>query len=416
MRLLYVSQHFGPEISAPSMRVHQLARRWATRGHDVTVLTAFPNHPTGRVFPEYRSRYFRLFQRESRDGYTVARVAHAVRPNSGGLNRLVSFSSFAATATFAAAAMRRFDVVIGTSPSPFAPYAAWARTRLPRRPFVLEVRDLWPESIQVVGLDPERSVQFRALRASSKFLYRRADAIVAVTPSIRERIVSHYGVPGERVAVIPAAVDTDMFRPGLDGNAVRAALGIGGRFIVSYVGTLGVAHGVDVAITAMRRLRQQAPDVLLLLAGGGAERERLEKELEPGDRANVLLVPPRPLSEVPGVLAASDACLVLLRDEPVFRTAVPTKMLEYLASGRPVISNVQGDAAALLEQSGGGMTVLAGDGDALADAVLKLRLDAALRAEMGQKGRQYVEQHSSWDERAERYEVLFRSLVARGSV
>ncbi len=398
-------------MGAPSVRVLELARRWARRGHDVTVLTAFPNHPAGRVFPGYRGRFWRLTASERIDGVRVIRTSHVPRPNRGTADRLLAFSTFAASASMRSAFLRPFDVVIGTSPQILAPAAAWWRTRLPRRAFVLEVRDLWPESVVAAGLGQTGSAGVRALGAFARLMYRSADRVVAVTQSIKDRIVEGYGVPVGRVDVVPAAVDLEMFRPGPPPVGARAGLGVNGKFVAAYVGTMGSAHGLEIVIEAAQQLRDKAAGFTFLLVGDGAERARLQGLVARSPGLDVRLLPTRPIEAIPDTLAASDACLVLLKDDPLFRTVVPTKMLEYMAAGKPVVCNVEGEASNLLDRAGGGICVRPGDPVALAAALARLQSDPGLCARLGASGRRYVEQHSGWDARAVGYEeVLSRVL------
>ena len=413
MRILYVSQRFAPEMGAPSVRVFQLARHWASTGHDVTVLTAFPNHPTGRLRPGYRSRYWRFQTRERMDGVRVVRTWHILRPNRGKLDRLMAFASFAVSASAASMTMRPFDVVIGTSPQILAPLAAWWRTRLPRRPFVLEIRDLWPESVVATGLGGETSAFVGAMDRLARFLYRRADHVVAVTAGIRDYLIEQRSVPADRIDVVPAAVDAAAFRPMSPPPELREQFGTEGRFVVAYVGTLGAAHGLRLVIDAAAILKDRDPEVCFLMVGEGAERRRFAARVRELALPNIRIVPPQPLGAIPGVLASSDVCLALLRDDPLFRTVVPTKLYEYMAAGRATICTVPGEAGALLETAGAGVTVPPGNPAALVDAVLSLKSDAARRRGMGARGRDYVDQHASWGQRASAYEGILRSVVER---
>ena len=413
LRILYVSQRFAPEMGAPSVRVFQLASHWARMGHDVTVLTAFPNHPTGRLRPGYRSRYWRFQTRERIDGVRVVRTWHVLRPNSGKLDRLVAFASFTASAAAASMTMRPFDIVIGTTPQILAPVAAWWRTRLPRRPFVLEVRDLWPESVVASGLGGEESPSVRAMHRLARFLYRRADHIVAVTAGIRDYLVERRSVQADRIDVVPAAVDVAAFRPMPPPPGLRERLGTEGRFVVAYVGTLGAAHGLDLVLEAATILKQRDPEVLFLMVGEGAERRRFAARVRDLALPNVRIVPPQPLDAIPGILASSDVGLALLKDDPLFRTVVPTKFYEYMAAGRAIICTVPGEAGTLIEAAGAGVAVPPEDPSALVDAVLSLKTDTARRRAMGTRGRSYVEQHASWGQRARAYEGILRSTVER---
>ena len=415
MRILYLTQYFAPEMGAPSVRVHQLARHWAERGHEVTVLTGFPNHPTGRVHPDYRRRIWRLLSTEQMDGVKVVRTWLLPRPNRRAWERMLTAASFMASACITGPVLPRFDVAIATSPQLLVGVAGWWRRFIRGTPLVFEVRDLWPESIVGVGLSSEGSLFVRGLGRLARFLYRRADHVVAVNEAIRQHLERKEHVPAGKLDVILPGVDMTVFAPPADRSRLRDRWNVEGRFVVAYVGTHGLAHDLEVVLNAAVQLKQRAPDVLFMLVGEGADKHRLLRIARERDLTNVRFEPQKPLAEIPGILAASDVCLAHLRPSPVFETAVPTKLLEYMACERPIISNVPGEAARLLTESGAGRNIPAGDADAHVDAILALRDDPGERDAMGHRGREYVEMHRTWPRLAEQYlEVLERVAESAG--
>ena len=415
MRILYLTQYFTPEMGAPSVRVHELSRQWVELRHEVTVLTGFPNHPTGRVYPGYRARIWQLVSVEHIDGIRVVRTWLWPRPNRRAWERIVVAASFMVSACITGMVLPRFDVVIATSPQFLVGVSGWWRKLTRGTPLVFEVRDLWPESIVGVGMSDEDSLFVRSLDRVARFLYRHSDRVVVVNDAMRAYLERERHVPAGKLDVVPPGVDTATFVPVEDAASVRSRWGTEGRFAVSYVGTHGLAHDLEVVLDAADTLRERAPDVLFLLVGEGAEKARLVQVAEGRNLANVRFLPQQPLSEVPGILAASDVCLATLRPSPVFATAIPTKLLEYMACSKPIVSNVPGEAARLLAESGAGRTVPPGDPAALADAVLALRGDPAARAEMGRRGVEYVRLHRTWARQAERYlGVLDRAAGSAG--
>ncbi len=413
MRILYVSQYFPPEMGAPAARVYELSRHWAAAGHRVTVLTGFPNHPTGVVPPEYRSAWRRGMARETLDGVEVVRTWLYPAPNRSPRERMLNYASFFFSACLRGLFLGRPDIVIGTSPQLLSALAGWLISRVKRCPFVFEVRDLWPESLVASGIGSDRSSLVRILDRLAMLLYRHADCIVVVTDAFKENLVSRRGLPPEKIQVIENGVETDIFNPGADGSAVRSELGLDGRFVVSYIGTLGYAHGLDVVVEAAARLQASFPAVVFLLVGEGADRLRIEAQVRARELVNVRLLGEQPRRRVPEFIRASDACLVVLRQAELFTTVIPSKMLEFMACGRPVILAVDGQARKILEDARAGVAVPAGDPSALARAVETLHDNPGLCTMLGEQGRTFVERHYQRRAKASTYLRLLEPLAAR---
>ncbi|MBW2363459.1 MAG: glycosyltransferase family 4 protein, partial [Deltaproteobacteria bacterium] len=273
MRILFLTHYFYPEGNAPATRVRQLTRRWVRAGHDVTVVTCAPNVPSGVVYEGYENRWQ---QREEVDGVEVVRVWTWLAANAGTLRRILNYVSFMLTGTLAGLRVRRPDVVIATSPQFFCGWAGVLVAKLRRLPFVLEIRDLWPESIVAVGALAE-SRWIRLLEWLELRLYAAADRVVTVGEGYRRKL-EEKGVPAAIIHLVPNGVDRALFRPDVDGAAVRAEYGLGERSVCAYVGTIGMAAALDVALRAARRLRDAGrDDVCLLLVGDGAARGELEE-------------------------------------------------------------------------------------------------------------------------------------------
>lgn len=406
LRIGYVCHYFVPEPAAPAARVHELSRAWARDGQQVTVLTGFPNFPTGVIPGAYRGGWQST---ELLDGIRVLRSWVYALPNRAvgerGLNHL---SFMASSMLFGLPRLGRVDVVIASSPTLFSALSAWAIARLHRVPFVLEVRDLWPDAFVELGVMREGAA-VRVLRGLARFLYRQATHIVVVTERFGERL-RQQGVPPRKLSVIPNGADLTHFRPGADGAEGRRRLQVpGDTFMAAYVGNHGRAQGLDVLLDAAA----QQPGVLYLLVGDGAERRHLEQEKEKRGLRNVRLLASVPKAEVPALYAAADVCLVPLRDVGVLESFLPSKMFEIMAAARPIVAAVRGEARDLLIRSGGALVVDPGDGAALARAVERLRIDPALRDRLGSQGRQFVEAHFDRDVLARRYLDLLRAIVER---
>ena len=414
MKILYVSQYFPPEMGAPAARVSELSRHWVREGHDVSVLTGFPNHPDGVIRPEYRRRFRRLICREILDGIKVVRTWLLPFPNRESYERILNYSSFCVSAGIAGSFLERPDVVIATSPQLLVGLSGFWIAKLKGVPFVLEIRDLWPESLTAVGVGNPNSLLHRTLRKIAGFLYRQADHVVVVTPAFREYLIKNWRVPGEKISIVQNGVETKLFSPG-DNGPLRSSLKAEEKFVVSYIGTLGLAHGLQTVIAAAENLQNAEPNVLFLLVGEGADRERILKLAESKNLTNVRFVPQQPREKIPAYIAASDACLVLLKKSDVFKTVIPTKMLEFMSCGRPVVLGVNGQAREILEQCGGGIYVEPENPVALCEAIRNLQQQDFLRNSMGRNGREYIVQNLSRESTAADYlEVLHRLLPKTG--
>lgn len=412
LKILYVSQYFPPEMGAPSARVYELSKHWVDAGHHVTVLTGFPNHPTGVVAPEYCKPMRRGTMRESVDGINVVRTWLYAAPNRRPRERILNYSSFCASSCVRGLFVEAPDLVIATSPQLLVGFSGWWIARRKRCPFVLEVRDLWPESLLASGIGREDSYFIRGLEGLTRFLYRNCDRIVVVTEAFKENLTAGRGLPAEKIDVIENGVETELFSPEKDGTVLRQSYGLDGRFVVSYIGTIGYAHGLDIVLQAARRLHALLPEALFLLIGEGAEKEKLEGLAQREGLRNIRFLSQQPRDRIPLFINASDVCLVLLRKAELFTTVLPSKMLEFMACGRPVVLGVDGQARKILDQAQAGVCIEPGDPDALVQAVMDLHRDPALRCRLGENGRDFIVKHFSRDQKADQYLGVLEAVRA----
>lgn len=393
MNILYVTQYYPPESCAPAARVDEFTREWAREGHHVTVLTGFPNHPEGVLHQAYREGWRGGFSREERHGVKVCRTWLYPAPNRGLWKRAANYCSFALSASLTGPWVASGDsVVIATSPQILAGAAGYAIARLRRLPFVFEVRDLWPQSLEAVGQASAQSPLYRGVGRLADFLYSHADRIV-VDGEWKRRILEAAGVPSERIALVRnGPADGFCHEPGSPAaraarERVRTNLGLGSRFVVLYAGTLGMAHRLETVLEAALQLRKQL-GMLFLMIGEGAERERLAELSRRMSLTNVQFLGRQPREAIPDYLAAADACLVPLRRSDVFRTAIPCKMFEAMAAAKPVVLGVEGEASDILTRGRAGIVVPPEDSSALAAALLRLQSDPVLCRRLGESGRQ----------------------------
>jgi colanic acid biosynthesis glycosyl transferase WcaI len=411
MKILYVSQYFPPEMGAPAGRAAELSRLWAEDGHEVTVLTGFPNHPTGVVPPEYRQKSRRLVAREKHYGVDVVRTWLLPFPNRKAYERMLNYSSFCISAAATGLFLRQPDVVIATSPQLLVGLSGWWLARCNGVPFVFEVRDLWPESLAAVGVSSHNSPLHRLLAKIAGFLYRSCDRLVVVTPAFKDYLVEQWGVSEEKIFVVENGVETSIFSRLTPSAAVRRALAAEEKFVVSYIGTMGNAHGLETLLEAATLLRERAPQVLFLLVGEGAEKARMVSLAHSRGLTNVRFVGQQAREKIPTYITASDACLVLLKKSDLFKTVLPTKMLEFMSCARPVILGVDGYARIVMEQANAGIFIPPEDSVALAEAIVRLAQNPALRESLGRNGRRHVLHYFSRQQTARDYLDVLHDLL-----
>lgn len=355
MRILIVSQYFDPEpVPIPG----QLARGLAQRGHSVRVLTGFPNYPRGRIFDGHRQAWLR---RERVQGVEVFRVPLIPDHSRSALRRLANYLSFAVTALAARRAARGADVVYVYATQMTPALAPWIWSRLGGAPYVLHIQDLWPDSIIGSGLAPGRlsGLIGRVLDPWLRSVYRGAAALVGIAPTMT-RTLGERGARAERTHLVPNWAEAPVPSP------PRPAAGEGGVTTVVYAGNIGELQGLQTAVEAAHAAADAG--VVLRIVGDGTDRERLRDLVEARGYHNVEFLPAVPQAEMPAVYAAADYALVCLRDLPVFRGTIPSKLQGALAHGVPVIVTVPGDAREIVMQARVGFCAPPEDVEALADA------------------------------------------------
>jgi colanic acid biosynthesis glycosyl transferase WcaI len=409
VHIVYVSAYFPPEMGAPAARVSELSRAWVKAGHKVTVLTGFANHPTGVKAPTDRRT---LTRRETWEGVNVVRSYVYAAANKGTARRMASYGSFMTSASLIGPArISRPDIVIGTSPHLLTPVAGYTYARLKGAPFVFEVRDLWPESIIAVDAMKEGAM-IRGLKKLAKYLYFHSDRVVTVGQGYKRCIHDLYGLPLDRMDVVPNGVDVSHFAPSPRSNEIRSTYGWGDKFVVMYIGTHGMAHGLSTTLDAAKKLASN-PNIHFVFVGEGAEKENLKAKSAQMGLQNVQFIDQQPKSKVPLFYAACDIGLVSLRNTPLFQEVLPSKIFEYLGMERPMVISVDGDARRLVEEAGAGLFVPPENADALADAVVKLSQSPENLTKMGQSGRRYVMENYDRNALAQKYLTVLQDIVDR---
>lgn len=409
MRILVFTHNYAPEGNALASRFSAMCSHWAAAGHDVQVITCTPNFPVGVVYEGYRNRFV---QHEQIDGVDVVRVWTYVTPNKGTFKRMIHFLVYMVMAVLVSLFQKRPDVMIGSSPQFFCAWAGLLSSRLRWRrvPFVAEIRDLWPDSIVAVGA-MKNKIALGFVYFLEKRLYRGATRIVTVGPGYFEDL-KEKGVPDDKISIIPNGVDKALFSHAEPDGAFVERYGLDRKTSCAYIGTIGMAAGLDVLLEVAEHLREAGRnDILLLLIGEGAERETLQKKARERRLENLILTGMIPKTRVPGVLAAVDICLVHLKREPLFARVLPSKIFEMAAMQKPIVLGVEGFAARLIEEAGAGIPVTPGHAGEIGRAILELADDPQRRKTLGQSGAAYMLDRYDREKLAGEYLDVLRRML-----
>jgi glycosyltransferase involved in cell wall biosynthesis len=400
MRLRILTHYYPPEVGAPQVRLAALAHGLARAGAEVTVHTGFPHYPDGEIKPPYRNRPLRV---EQVDGVRVLRSWVYPAPNRGFARRLANHASLATAALAAAPAGGPADVLLVETPPLLLAGAAIAYARVKRARLVLNVADLWPDSAVEMGtLNSPQAIG--AARRLERGAYRKAAAIACPTEGIFTTLEGRSESAG-KAALMRPAVDLSRFDPTMGGSKSAARNGPAGAdgvapLRVLYAGTVGLAHGLGTLLDAAAELERGAggpgnedtPRLAVTIAGDGAEAPALRARLAAEGPAGVRMLGAVAGERIPALYAESDVAVVMLRDLPIFEGALPTKLLEAMAAGRPVVLAARGEAVRLVEEERCGVVVPPEDPRALAEALMALAADPSRRAAMGAAGRRTAEQ------------------------
>lgn len=390
MHIAILTDRFSPEITAASTRLHAHARLWVEAGHQVTVVTCAPNFPRGELFADYRNAWR---QAEEMDGFRVMRLWTYLAPNRGVIRRSFDIASFTVSAALQAHALRGVDVLVASSPPITVALAGALVSMRLRKPWVFEVRDLWPASIRAVGLGGA-GLALRVLEAIELWLYRHAAATVVLTDPFREDLLSR-GVPDDKMTVAPNGVEQGRGRARATRAEVRARLGVPqADFLVAFVGTVGLAQGAGVFVRMAERFAD-TPGIHFLCLGEGGARPELEAQVRASGLSNVTFHDFVPSDQMPDVLSAIDLGTVLLKADPVFDGVIPSKLIELMANGVPVAAAAGAEVKRHLTLSEAGACVAPEDDAALAACVQQLWDDAGVRDRMAAAGPDYVAHHFS---------------------
>ena len=403
MHVVLLHQAFVSPQEAGGTRHYEFARRCVDQGHQFSIVSSDLSYIDGKRV----SRDKRLITRDRLQGIDILRAYTYPSLHRSFIWRVVSYVSFMLTSVMAAFQTENVDLVMGTSPPIFQAVSAWAAARIRRVPFLLEIRDLWPEFAIDMGV-LKNPLIIKLSRWLENFLYRQANHIVVNSPAYRDYLIKKQ-IAQEKITLIPNGVDSTLFNPSINGKRFRQEFGLSDKFIVTYAGALGMANDIPTLLKAADSLRD-LPLVQFLLVGDGKERNNLEEMAKRLKLPNVLFTGSRPKSEMPAILAASDVCTASLMDIPMFKTTYPNKVFDYMAAGRPTILAIDGVIREVVETANGGIFVSPGNSEALADAVKGLYADKNLCKEMGASAREYVIKNFDREDHSRQFISLIEKL------
>lgn len=402
--MTFLTHYFPPEVGAPQARLSELARRLADAGDTVTVVTGFPNYPTGVIPAGYQGK---RFMEEHVDGVRVLRTWVFATQNRGFFKRILNHLSFSLSSLTAMRRLGPTDVIFVESPPLLIGLAALVYTRVKRAPFILNVSDIWPQSAVELGMLRNR-VAIRMAEMLERHLYRRATHVTVPTPGMLESLAAR-GIPRNKLFFLTNGVDTDTFRPQAPDRELARRLGLDGHKVFLYAGTHGLSQGLDVILEAAKLTR--VPDILYVLAGEGADKDALVTKARAQRIDNVRFLPNQPKALMPALLSLAYASIIPLKRLDLFKSALPSKMFESMAVAQPIVMAVWGEAAAVVQTAGCGVVVEPENAQSVHDAVETLAADPDLARRLGEHGREYVTQHFDRKQIAARLSELLQETA-----
>ncbi len=347
MRILFLSDNFPPEYNAPANRTYEHCKEWIALGAEVVVITCAPNFPTGIVYPGFKNK---LYQREELNGIKVIRVWSYIAANSGIFKRTLDFISFSLTSFFVGLFIK-CDIIIATSPQFFTAVSGCALGLFRMKPWVMEVRDIWPESIKAVeAVDSKWVISF--LEKIELLLYKYASKIIVVTDSFKENLTSRGVSPG-KIFVVKNGVELSIYQPKPKNLTLIQELGIKEKFIVGYIGTHGLAHSLDFIVRCIKKINDDSCHFLFI--GDGAEKKNIIRLAQELSITNISFIDPVKKSEIGNYLSILDVALVPLKKSTTFASVIPSKIFESVAMNIPILLGVDGESKGIIEFYNSGM-------------------------------------------------------------
>ena len=404
MRILYLSQYFPPEAGATQTRAYEMAKTWVQLGHQVTILTEFPNHPSGIIHPSYKGK---LYERSSLDGIEILRVWVKASPVKDFQNRMWFYLTYMINAILAGLFLTRgkYNLVYATSPPLFVGGAAMVIGIFKRIGMIFEVRDLWPESAVALG-ELSNPIAISLATKLEALYYRRALQVVVVTYGIYDRLNAR-GIPKDKLFLLPNGANTELFSYSQQGrDHIRREMGLENKFVAIYAGIHGLAQGLETILDTARRLKSQ-PEIYFILIGDGPKKAEIVSLANTYILPNLTLLPEKPREQIPNYLSAADVALIPLKKAEIFKGALPSKIFDAWACERPLLISIEGEARSVVEGIKGGLFIPPEDSVKMSEALIYLMNSPSERQQMGLNGLNYTRENHS---RAALAEKLIRHL------
>ena len=344
MKILFITDNFPPEVNAPANRTYEHCKEWVKTGAEVTVITCVPNFPKGKIYSGYQNKWK---QEEMMDGIRVIRVWSYITANEGFVKRILDYISFSIT-SFLAGLFIKTDIVIATSPQFFTAISGRWLSFFKRKPWLFEVRDLWPESIIAVGA-MKRNKAIQVFEWLEKRLYKNADRIVVVTDTFKEKIGAR-GIDINKIAVHKNGANLEVYQPTPKDSELEVSLNLKGKKVFAYIGTHGMAHCLDFVLNSIVEFQESRPDFHFLFIGDGAERKKLLALNKKLQLTNTTFVSSVPKADVARYLSVMDVALVNLKKSDTFKTVIPSKIFEAAAMHKPILLGLQGETEGIINK------------------------------------------------------------------
>jgi len=385
MEILLIAENFHPETNAPAKRLFEHAKEWVKLGNKVTVLTGVPNVPKGRVFNGYKNK---IYQSEKIDGIKIVRVWTFIAKNEKFVLRTLDFISFMFSSFFFGLFIKKHDKIIVSSPQFLPVISGFAIAKIKNIPFILEIRDLWPESIVALGAMKKNNYIIRILDAIAKYIYQKSELIIVVTKAFKDNLIN-MGINKEKITVIENGFNFDNnLIPNKSIEAIQQEYNISNKnFTVSYIGTVGMSHGIGVILKSAKLIK----DVNFLIIGEGADKESLQKIAKDEKINNIVFIDNINWQEIVNINQIVSANLIHLRNLELFKTVIPSKIFESMALKKPILAGLIGESLDIIKQSKSGLVVKPEDENSLVEKILQMKNNKNLCDQLANNGFKLVQ-------------------------
>jgi len=370
MKILFITDNFPPEVNAPATRTMEHCIEWKKLGAEITIITCTPNFPQGKVFEGYKNK---LYQKEYIEGIEVIRVWSYISSNKGFIKRIIDYISFGIT-SFWVGLFINYDVIIATSPQFFTTTTASSLSFFKRKPWIFELRDLWPESIKTVGAMKDSFI-IRLLEKLEIYLYKNANKVIPVTNAFKEKLESR-GIPSGKIEVITNGANLELYKKIEKDNKILSELGLNNKFIIGYIGTHGMAHSLDFIVNSIADIKDKT--IHFLFVGDGAMKEKIVDICNNLNLQNTTFIDPVPKERMPQILSVIDVALVPLKKADTFKTVIPSKIFESAAMEKPILLGVEGQAKEIIDKYNAGLCFKPEDKLDFLNKVLEIKNDKEL--------------------------------------